>query len=129
MFIIALFSLLFASCKDDSGVTVVTPSFKGAFVLYESVQAGGSDYCFIDVNKDTVINNLFQNANSGIALTYSPGGIRIVNNQNFYIVCGGLLNQNGKIYEINSSNNQVINSQPFGTNPRCFDINLSQIYV
>lgn len=129
-FIIALIAIFFISCSKDSP-TVTTPpiSLKGAFVLYQSASAGGSDYCFVDIGKDTVFNNLFQNSNGGTALAYNPGGIVLKDNRNLTIVCGGQTNQNGKIYKINSANNQTVASQNFGTNPRCFDIDDNNIYV
>ncbi len=131
IFIIALFAIFFTSCSNDNSPTVTTPpiSLKGVFVLYQSASAGGSDYCFVDAAKDTVFNNLFQNSNGGTALEYNPGGIVLKDNVNLTIVCAGQPNNNGKIYKINSSNNQVVTFKNFGTNPKCIDIDDNNIYV
>lgn len=128
-FIIALISVFFTSCKDQSTTPVEPTTLNGAYVLYESAGAGGSDYAFLDSKKDTVFNNLYQNSNIGAALDYKPGDIKILDNRNLYIVCGGVVNQSGKIYKIGTSSNQTINFKAFGNLPGKFAVDNNNIYV
>ncbi|GEM_PF-6349932 len=128
IFIIALSVFIFSSCKDNSTGPVVTPSvLHGVYVSIENPHVGGSDYCFLDLDKDTVFNNVFENAN-GSAFIDGPGKIVIIG-QNLYMVCAGPPTQGGKIYEVSISNNHLIKSQAFGNGPRSFDVDNGNIFA
>jgi hypothetical protein len=129
-FIIALFTLTIYSCKDSSTAPPVeTPSLKGTFVLYQSASAGGSDYAYIDAAKDTIFNNLYQNANGNVALEYSATDMKMIDGLYIYVLCAGLPGQNGKFYKVNTKTNQTTSSRSVGTNPGRFTINNDNIFV
>lgn len=129
-FIIALFSLTIFSCKDSSTTPPVeTPTLKGTFVLYQSASAGGSDYAYIDAAKDTIFNNLYQNANGNVALAYNATDMKMIDHELLYILCAGLTGQNGKFYKVNSTSNKIISAKTLGTNPARFIINNDNIIV
>ena len=128
IFIIALSVFIFSSCKDNGTGPIVTPTaLHGVYISYENAHVGGSDYCFIDLDKDTVFNNVYENTN-GSAFIDGPGKIALIG-QNLYMVCAGAPSQGGRIYEVNTSNNHLIKSQAFGNGPRSFEINNGNIFV
>ncbi len=128
LFIIALSVFLFSSCTKDSSVTVPPTALHGVYVSYENAHVGGSDYAYIDIDKDTVYNNVYENAN-GTAFIDGPGKITLRENRYIYMVCAGSGAQGGGMYEVNSSNNQLIKYQQFGNAPRSFVIDNGNMFV
>ena len=123
---------LFTGCGEEDIVSnnPVTTT-KGVFVLYEGSygQPTSYDYAFINTDSGTVSANVFQNSNSGQTLNSFLDGILLIGND-LYITAQGTYGQPGSIYKINSSTNQLSNSNPsFGNNPYSLAAANNNLYI
>lgn len=108
----------FNGCGDEVITNIPVTTTKGVFVLYEGLfnQPQSYDYGFINTDSNTIRSNVFQNSNSGTTLNAVPDGMQLVSGK-LYIVSQGNFGLAGTIYKIDASNNQLIASKNFGTNP------------
>ncbi len=124
-------TVLLNGCGDEDVVNnnPVTTT-KGVFVLYEGVfgQPQSYDYGFIYTDSGTVNANVYQNSNGGANLNSVPNGM-ILNSLGLFVVAQGNYGGAGTIYKINPSNNQLIASRNFGTNPYSLDFGQTRIYI
>lgn len=118
VFVSLLVFTSFNGCGDESLPLIPVATKKGVFVLYEGSfgQPASYDYAFINTDSNTVNTNVYQNSNSGANLNSTPDGL-LLYGENLFVVSQGTYGQSGTIYKINSTNNQLISSKNFGTNP------------
>jgi hypothetical protein len=128
--IIICFSIdiYFSSCNNTSvDNTIITK--KGAFVLYEQSQSSGpGDYSYVNLETDTVTDNIYSSSNSGSSLGISPDGIFMYLNLELFVLTQGNPGGMGKIYRINAQSNNPVNSLTFGSNPYSFAHVMGRLY-
>jgi hypothetical protein len=123
--------VFFYTCQREEIINSNVISTTGVFVLYEG-QFGvptSYDYAFINLTNDSVYTDVYQNSNGGAFLNAFPDGMKLYSNQDLYVTAQGNFGQPGTIYKINSTNNQLIASANFGSNPYNLVISNNKIYA
>ncbi len=120
--------LTFAACNNDNYSTTPGPTNKGAYILCESIPPAAGDYSLINLETDSVSNNLFQNSNPGMTLGVRPEGLLMYQNLELYIVTQGSPGTNGKMYHLYAQSTRILDTVTFGSNPYNFTIVLGKIY-
>jgi len=122
--VILTLSILLFSCSRDQVTNIPVSNTEGILVLYEGGMTPGSgDYAFININIDTVFNDVYRNSNNNANLGLFPDGMYLYG-QYLYVTSQGSYGGQGKMSMIGSTDNKLINSVSFGTNP--YDMELSQ---
>jgi len=129
-FLVFVSSVYFFSCSDEEIINNPVTSTKGVYVLYEGLfnQPATYDYGFIKTDSNVIYSNVYQNSNGGLHLNAVPDGMAF-NISGLFVVAQGNYGQAGTIYKINKTNNQLLTSRNFGTNPYSIGIGNNVIYV
>ena len=117
-------SLLLLSCSRDQVTNSPVSNTGGILVLYEGgLTPGTGDYAFINTNTDSVYNDVYRNSNNNANLGLIPDGMYLYG-QYIYVTSQGNFGGAGKMFKIGSTDNKLLDTLTFGTNP--YDIELSQ---
>jgi hypothetical protein len=121
---IFIFSVLLISCSRDEVTNSPVSNTQGILVLYEGgLTPGSGDYAFINTNNDSVYNDVYRNSNNNANLGLFPDGMYLYG-QYLYVTSQGNYGGAGKMFKIGSTDNKLLDTLTFGTNP--YDIELSE---
>jgi hypothetical protein len=122
--VVLTLSVLLFSCSRDEVTNSPVSNTQGILVLYEGgLTPGSGDYAFINTNRDTVFNDVYRNSNNNANLGLFPDGMYLYG-QYLYVTSQGNYGGPGKMFMIGSTDNKLLDTLTFGTNP--YDIELSQ---
>src|SRR5258706_9186902 len=119
---IAAASYFLQSCSYNLDPVNTTPvTNKGIFVLCKGIDSTiPGDFSYINLEKDTVLNNVFQQNNSGSTLGFEPQNIYRYLDHDIFISVRGPGTSGGKILHMDSRTNKLVDSVLLASNPGNF---------
>ena len=126
---IFIFAIFINACNDSTGPTVTNTGgnpLSGAYILYYSPSTS-TDYAYYDAVKDSVTDFVFTSNNPGVKLNVNPGEMKLNSDRKLYVTTLGIPGNNGTIYKIDPSTNNIEDSLRYGTSPDGFAINNNRI--